>query len=323
MPQKRNVLKEVNKTLNKMELASGQKSLIAKIKKLKKEKNAICLVHNYQRPEIYEVADFIGDSFALSQQAGKTNADIIVFCGVKFMAESAKILNPSRKVLLPVLTAGCPLAEMISIEELRELKKKYPAAAVVSYVNTTAEIKAESDVCCTSANAVKVVDSLPNKKVIFVPDYNLAKWVELQSSKKIIAWGGYCYIHSKVQYENIIKAKKAQPEAKILAHPECDLKILEIADAVLGTEGMLNYARNSEAKKFVIVTEEGMPTRLQKELPDKKFYSAAGVCINQKKTHLEDVYNSLKEEKYEINPEKGIIKKAAIALGKMIEAGRD
>lgn len=306
-----------------MGLASGQKSFIAKIKKLKEEKNAICLVHNYQRPEIYEIADFIGDSFALSKEAAKTNTDIIVFCGVRFMAESAKILNPRKKVLLPVLTAGCPLAEMINVEELKELKNRHPKAAVVSYVNTTADVKAESDVCCTSANAVKVVNSLPNKEIIFVPDCNLAKWVELQSSKKIIAWKGYCYVHSKVQYENIIQAKKAQPEAKILAHPECDLKILRIADAVLGTEGMLNYARNSEAKKFIIVTEEGMTTRLQKELPDKKFYSAAGVCINQKKTHLEDVYNALKEEKYDIDLDGEIIKKARIALEKMIEAGRD
>lgn len=303
-------------------ISTEQKRLISKINVLKKEKNAICLVHNYQRPEIYEIADSIGDSFALSKEATRTNADIIVFCGVRFMAESAKILNPGKRVLLPSLSAGCPLADMVDSDDVKELKAKYPNAAVVGYVNTTADVKAECDVCCTSANAAKVINSLPQKEVIFVPDYNLAKWVQLHSKKKIIPWEGYCYVHSNILYEKIIQAKKAHPNAKVLAHPECDLRILNIADAVLGTEGMMKYSNESEAKEFIIITEEGMVNRLQREMPEKRFYAAGGVCINQKKTHLEDVYAALKEEKYEIELEEHVIKKAKNSLGRMIEIGR-
>jgi quinolinate synthase len=300
-----------------------QKRLIYKIKNLKKEKNAICLVHNYQRPEIYEIADFIGDSFGLSREASKTDAKVIVFCGVRFMAESAKILNQEKRVLLPSLEAGCPLADMISVDDLKRLKTRHPEAAVVAYVNTSAEVKAECDVCCTSANALKVVNSLPQNEIIFVPDYNMAKWVQMHTKKKIIAWKGDCYVHSRILYEKIAGAKKAHPEAKILAHPECSMDILKIADAVLGTEGMLKYASESESREFVIATEEGMVYKLQKELPDKKFYSAGGICFNQKKIHLEDVYDSLKKGQYEIEVSSDIMARARKALDKMLEMGRE
>jgi quinolinate synthase len=297
-------------------------NLISKINKLKKEKNAIILVHNYQRPEIYRVADFIGDSLELSKEAAKTDADIIVFCGVDFMAESAKILNPDKKVLIPVKGAECPMAGMVNRKELLNLKKQYSDAAVVSYVNTSAETKAESDICCTSTNCVDVVNSLPQKEIIFVPDENLANYVQTKTDKKIIPWKGFCYVHAKITADQVKEAKNLHPNAKVLVHPECRMDVIELADDVCSTSQMLYRAKEDEAKEFIIITEHGLVERLNMELPEKKFYSIVATCIQQKKNTLPAVLRSLQKEIYPVNIDKKIIKKARIALDRMLTVSK-
>ncbi|MFC1705184.1 quinolinate synthase NadA [Nanoarchaeota archaeon] len=297
------------------------RELIEKINELKKQKQAVILVHNYQRKEIYEVADFIGDSLDLAKKAASTKAKIIVFCGVDFMAETAKILSPESKVLLPVISATCPMANMVDVSKLKELKKKHPDAAVVSYVNTTADVKAESDVCCTSMNAVDIINKLPNKKIIFVPDVHLGEWVKGHTDKEIILCEGFCIVHSKIMLDQAKEAKKLHPDAKLVAHPEAPLEVLEIADHVTGTGGMIKYAKESSAEEFIIATEEGMVNRLINEVPDKKFYSIGGICFNMKKNTLERVYESLQKEQHEITVDKQIADKARKALQKMIELG--
>jgi len=297
-------------------------NLISKIKKLKKEKNAVILVHNYQRPEIYEVADFIGDSLELSREAAKTDADIIVFCGVDFMAESAKILNPEKKVLIPVRESECPMAGMVSKKDLLNFKKQYPDAAVVSYVNTRAETKAESDICCTSANAVDVVNSLPQKEIIFVPDENLANYVQSNSDKSIIPWKGFCYVHAKITANQVREAKRLHPEAKVLVHPECKLEVIELADYVCSTSQMLYRAKQDPAKEFIVVTEHGMVERLKLEIPDKRFYMIVATCIQMKKNTLEKVLRSLRDEIYPIKLDEEIMRKARKALEKMLQVSR-
>ena len=296
-----------------------QKELIEKINELKKEKNAVILVHNYQRKEIYDVADFIGDSLDLAKKAASVDAEIIVFCGVDFMAETAKILTPKSKVLLPSKDATCPMAQMITVEKLREMKSKYPDAAVVSYVNTNADIKAESDVCCTSMNAVLIVEKIPFDKIIFVPDVHLGEWVKEHTKKEIITCEGFCFVHSKILVDSAKKAKELHPDAKLVAHPESPLEVLKIADYVTGTGGMIKYAKEEDVKEFIIATEEGMINRLKKEVPDKKFYAIGGVCFNMKKTTLERVYSALLNEEFEINVDLDIANKAKKALDKMIE----
>lgn len=298
-----------------------QKELIEKINRLKQEKDAVILVHNYQRKEIYEVADLLGDSLDLAKKAANVKAKIIVFCGVDFMAETAKILNPAAKVLLPAKDASCPMANMIKVEKLREMKKMYPDAAVVSYVNTNADVKAESDACCTSMNAVDIVNKLPQKKIIFVPDINLGKWVQAHTHKEIILCSGFCLVHHKFTAEQIKESKKLHPNAKIIAHPEAPLDVLKLSDYVTGTGGMIKTAKEDSAKEFIIVTEEGMVNRLIKEVPDKKFYAIGSVCFNMKKTTLEKVYEALEKEQFEIKVPVEIARKAKIALDKMIELG--
>ena len=297
-------------------------NLINKINKLKKAKNAVILVHNYQRPEIYKVADFIGDSLELCREAAKTDADIIVFCGVDFMAESAKILNPDKKVLIPVREAECPMAGMVTKKNLLNLKKQYPNAAVVSYVNTRAETKAESDVCCTSANAVDVVNSLSQEEVIFVPDENLANYVQSKTNKKIIPWKGFCYVHAKISADQVKEAKRLHPDAKILVHPECKMEVIELADYVCSTSQILYRAKQDPSEEFIIVTEQGMVERLKLEIPDKKFYMIVATCVQMKKNTLEKVLRSLKEEIYPINLDDEIIKKARKALEKMLDVSK-
>lgn len=292
-------------------------NLVERINALKKEKEAIILVHNYQRKEIYEVADFIGDSLALSKEAAKTKAKIIVFCGVDFMAESAKILNPNKKVLIPTRVAKCPMAAMINSEQLREFKQKHKAP-VVCYINTTADVKAYSDVCCTSMNAVDIVNSLSKDKIIFVPDQNLGKYVQSKSNKKLILWPGYCYVHANISAEKIKEAKLLHPRAKVIAHPECRPEVLKLADHICGTGGMIKYVKESKAKEFIIATEEGMCNRLEREVKGKIFYRAGGVCFNMKEITLERVYNSLKYEQYEIKLSQEIIKAAYKALARML-----
>ncbi len=297
----------------------NKKELIDRINSLKKEKNAVILVHNYQNPEIYEVADFLGDSLDLSRKAAGTDADIIVFCGVRFMAETAKILSPDKIVLLPDVEAGCQMADMVMAEEVRSLKDKLPNIPVVSYVNTTADVKAESDFCCTSANAVKVVNSIPEKDVIFVPDRNLGSYVGSQTNKNMVLSEGYCYVHDNITSEDVLKAKKEHPDAKVVAHPECREEVLKLADSVESTGGMLRYAKESDSDEFIIVTEVGMTERLKREIPDKKFYPVGKVCINMKKITLEKVLASLENEQYKIEVEEDIRLRAKKALDRMLE----
>jgi len=294
--------------------------LIEKINALKKEKNAVILVHNYQSPEIYKVADFLGDSLDLSRKAAKTDNDIIVFCGVHFMAETAKILNPSKIVLLPALDAGCPMADMATLEGIEQLKKKHPGAAVACYVNTTAEIKAVSDICVTSANAVQVINFLKEDTVLFVPDKNLAYYVAQHTKKTIIPYEGFCHVHQRFTKKDIEKARKIFPDAPIIAHPECPPEVLKLADYVSSTSGMINVAKNLKAKEIIIATEIGMIERLQLELPAKKFYSlgSAKICVNMKKTTLEHVYNSLLKEQYQIHVPEHIAAKAKICVERML-----
>lgn len=298
--------------------------LIAKINVLKKEKNAVIIVHNYQRDEVQEIADYRGDSLALAQAAVRTDAKIIVFCGVHFMAESAAILNPGKKVLLPVKEAGCPLADMITVEKLKDKKKQYPDAAVVCYVNSSAAVKAESDIACTSSNAIKVVKSLKEKKVIFVPDKNLGRYVQSQvPEKEIILWEGFCATHIRLTEEDVVAAKKRHPEAEFIAHPECNPEVLRLADAVCSTGGMFSYVRSSPKKEFIIGTENGMLFGLKKENPDKKFYMPTThlVCANMKLTTLGWVLHSLEHEVYEIRVPKDIAQKARKSLERMLNLG--
>jgi len=298
-----------------------ENGLIDKINRLKQKKNAVILVHNYQRPEIYRVADFIGDSYGLSKKATQTKADFIVFCGVDFMAESAYILNPEKTVLIPTDQAKCPMAAMVNAQDLRKLKEKLPKAAVVSYVNTTAEVKAESDICCTSANAVEVVSSLPHKEVIFVPDANLAKYVARHTDKKIIPWDGWCYVHNKFTADGLKEARRLHPDAKVLVHPECVPSVIDLADQVCSTTGMVDYVKRSQDKKFIIATEIGIIERLKLEAPEKKCLQAppGGTCIQMKKNNLQLVLEALEKEQYKVTVPEDIRIKSKAALDKMLD----
>ena len=296
-------------------------NIVEEITRLKKEKDAIILVHNYQRPEIQNIADFLGDSLGLAREAAKTDARIIIFCGVRFMAETAKILSPEKMVLLPRKEAGCPMADMITAEDLRKLKEKHTDAKVVSYVNTNADVKAESDVCCTSANVIEVVRNVKAESIIFTPDKNLAAYCQRFVDKEIIPWNGYCYVHEKIREEEVRLVKEKFPDALLLIHPECNPSVIDLADEVLSTSGMVNLAKKSDKKRFLIGTEEGLIYRLKKENPGKEFYAAgtAKMCRNMKLTTLNDVYFSLKEERYAIELPEGIIKSAQKALMAMLK----
>ena len=295
-----------------------------RIKHLKKDKNAIILAHNYQRSDVQDAADFVGDSFGLSQKAVSSGADVIVFCGVDFMAESAAVLNPEKTVLMPELSAQCPMAAMITPVALKLEKQKYPDAAVVCYVNTSAAVKAESDVCCTSANAIKVVNSLEENEIIFVPDRNLALYVAANTKKKIIPWNGYCPTHHLILPGDILLEKEEHPEAEVLVHPECRPDVVELADKVLSTSGMLKYASQSTSKEFIIGTEIGLLHRLNKENPDKKFIPATkyAVCPNMKMNTLGSIIRALEKNEHVIKVPEAIRKKAKLALDRMLEVGR-
>jgi len=297
-----------------------KKKLIERIKQLKKEKNTVILAHVYQRPEIYEVADFIGDSYGLSKKATETNADIIVFCGVDFMAESAYILNPEKTVLIPTTQAQCPMAAMVDVDGLRKLKQQYSGAAVVSYVNTTADVKAESDICCTSANAVKVVNSLEEDTVIFVPDSNLAHYVMKNTDKTVIPWSGWCYVHRKFSPEGLKQAKALHVDAKVLVHPECIPKVVDLADEVFSTTGMINYVKQSPDKTFIIATEVGVIERLKQMFPEKVFFQAppGGTCLQMKKTTLELILEALEKEQFKVTVPENIRVRAKKALDRML-----
>ncbi len=299
----------------------GKKELQDKIRKLVKEKHAILLAHNYQRAEIQEIADLTGDSYELSVKASKTNADIIVFCGVRFMAESAKILSPDKTVLLPNANAGCPMADMITAQQLEELKSQYPDAYVVSYVNTNADVKALSDVCCTSSNAVNIVKAVPVQKVIFVPDKNLGSYVKKFVDKDMIIWNGYCPTHHHIYPEEIKLLKEKYPDAPFVCHPECRPEVVELADKVASTSGILKFARDDPHQRFIIGTEEGIMYQLKKNNPDKEFILASHgfICPNMKRTRLEDIVLSLEKNQYEIRLLPAIIEKARLPLERMIE----
>lgn len=301
-----------------------QKELAGEIRELKKVKNAVILCHNYQRPEIYEVADFIGDSLDLALRAKGTKAKIIVFCGVDFMAESAKILNPSKKVLHPDFEARCPMAAMVTVAALARKKKDFPNAGVVAYINTSAATKAESDIVCTSANFAKVAESLQAKEIIFVPDYNMGKYLQQEmkkakTEKTVIPWHGFCYVHDFIEPAEVRRLMKEHPGAEVLVHPESPADVIKLADHVLGTGGMLKHAKSSKAKEFIVATEEGMCHRLRREVPGKKFYPAGGICQNMKRITLEKVYECLKSEKNEVKVPEKVAARARKALERMLE----
>ena len=299
-------------------------SLRDEVQRLKEERNAIVLAHNYQVPEVQDVADFIGDSLGLSQKAAKTDAEVIVFCGVDFMAESAKILSPHKTVLLPELHAMCPMSAMIDGAAMRRLKAQHPSAESVAYVNTSAEVKAEVDICCTSSNAIKVVASLTSKEVIFVPDANLGYWVQrTEKQKKLILWPGFCPTHDSITTEMILTQKRLHPKAVVLAHPECRPEVLDMVDAVRSTEGMVNYARDSEATEFIIATEKEMVYRLHTLIPTKKFYSLPGVtCPNMKRINLKSVVKALEKMQHEVIIPDDILQRARVPLERMMAVGR-
>jgi quinolinate synthase len=298
--------------------------MIAEIRALASEKRAVILAHNYQRAEVQDVADFVGDSLGLSRTASDTDADVIIFCGVHFMAETAKILAPGKTVVLPVIDAGCPMADMITAEKLAAWKAEYPGVPVVTYVNSTAEVKALTDVCCTSANAPQVVRSLGVDRVLFAPDRNLAHWVAEQvPGVEVIAWQGFCPTHERIRAEHVVVAKEAHPDAEVLAHPECRPEVLELADAVLSTSGMLRRAAESPATDFIVVTEEGLLHGLEKAAPGKRFFTLdpCAVCPNMKKTTLPDVLRALQTLEPRIEVPDEVRALALAAVERMVEIG--
>ncbi|MFO8241241.1 MAG: quinolinate synthase NadA [Dissulfuribacterales bacterium] len=303
----------------------SNKELAGKIRELAKEKNAIILAHNYQVPEVQDIADLTGDSLALSIQASETEADIIIFCGVRFMAETAAIVCPDKKVILPVKNAGCGMADMLNASELKAEKAKYPGIPVVTYVNSTAEVKAESDICCTSANAVQVVKSLKATEVLMTPDKNLAMWAQRHTDKKIHYWSGYCPIHNELTIDQIKKAKAAHPEALLMAHPECVPEVLDMADAVRSTSGMLTFAAESKAKEFIVATEVGLLHQLKKQNPQKQFYAASSemICKDMKKTGLKELLRALQTEGPVIILPEPIRLRALKAVERMMAVPRD
>lgn len=292
------------------------------IEKLKEEKGAVILAHNYQLPEVQELADFTGDSLELARKSAELNCKTIIFCGVRFMAETAKILSPEKKVLLPEIDAGCPLADMAKPGDVIKLKEKHPDAWIVSYVNTSAEIKALTDVCCTSANADKVVKNVPVEEIIFLPDRNLCSYVKKRvPGKKIICWDGYCPVHRKFTPEELMQARNLHPNAEILVHPECDPAVQELADGIYSTSGMLKRAKETDAKKIIIGTEEGILFRIKKENPEKEIYSLGSPksCYNMKKITIQSLEDSLEKGQYEIDLPDHIIKKAQMSLERMLK----
>jgi len=302
-------------------LTGEDAALTQKINSLKKEKKAVILAHNYQPGEVQDIADVVGDSLELSQKAAKSDAEVIVFCGVSFMAETASILCPDKTVLLPELSAGCPMADMITADQLRRKKQELPAATVVCYINSTADVKAEADICCTSANAVEVVTSLDNNQIIFVPDQYLGHYVSTKVDKDYCLWPGYCPAHARIQPEHILEAKEAHPQAKVVVHPECRPEVIDLADAVLGTGGMCRYARREDVGQLIVATEVGMIYRLKKDNPAKQFYPALeqAVCADMKRISLAKVLRSLETLTPEVKVPEDTRLKAKLAVDRMLE----
>ena len=316
------IYQKVSKTIPEIEWAIHA-PYIYKINKLKKEKNAVILAHNYQTPEIYHgISDFSADSLALAVEAAKTKADIIVMCGVHFMAETAKLMSPDKKVLLPDMDAGCSLSSSITGEDVRNLKKKYPGVPVVSYVNTSAEVKAETDICCTSANALKIVQSLGVKKVIFLPDDFLAKYVASQTDVEIISWKGTCEVHEQFNDKEINEIRKKNPGIKIIAHPECPPDVIRASDFAGSTSGMIKYVRDNQPEKVMMVTECSMSDNVQIDNPNVKFIRPCNLCPHMKKITLPKILDCLENETNELIMDKETIEKARKSVERMAEIGR-
>ncbi len=299
--------------------------LTEKILSLKKRRNAVILSHNYQLGEVQNIADFVGDSLELSQNAARTDAAVIVFCGVHFMAETASILSPNKTVLLPDINAGCPMANMITAEKLRNRKEEFPGVPVVCYVNSTAEVKAESDVCCTSANAAKVVQSVDAQEILFVPDQYLGHFISTKTTKKIIFWPGFCPTHIRIRSEDITRLRLEYPQAKVIVHPECRPEVIALTDEVLSTGGMCRFARQTEAGEIIVGTEVGIIHRLRKENPGKKFIPASeqAVCPNMKLITLEKILWTLEEMAPDVKVPEEIRIKAKRVVDRMLEIGTD
>ena len=299
--------------------------IVEKINALKKEKNAVILAHCYQPVEIDLVADYVGDSLKLSQVAAETDADIIVFAGVFFMAQTAKLLSPNKKVLLPQIHAGCRMADMISYKQLKEFKAMHPDIPTVCYVNSTAEVKSECDMCCTSSNAVNIVKSMNEEKILFVPDTYLGKWVEKQlGNVEVITYPGFCPTHLQIRPKDIEEARKAHPNALVLAHPECHMSVSDMADYVGSTTGIMKFAKESDNRSFIIATEQGVVDRLKRDLSDKEIIPVKDnvVCPNMKMTSLEDILEVLETEKNEINVDADIAEKAVKCIDRMLEVSK-
>ena len=293
-----------------------------RIEELKKAKNAVIMAHYYVEDEVQDIADYIGDSYYLSDMATKVDADVIVLCGVAFMGESAKVLNPDKKVLLPALDADCPMAHMATVEKIEEIRSQYEDVAVVCYVNSTAELKAASDVCVTSANALKIVKALPNKHIFFIPDQNLAHYIADQLPEKHFIFNdGFCHVHHTVTVEQIMEAKKARPEALVLVHPECKPEVTAMADYIGSTSGIIKFATESDAKQFIVVTEMGVMHELKKRNPDKSFYTAGNmqVCPNMKKITLDKIIDALEQEKPEVIMDASLMEAAHKPMVRMLE----
>jgi quinolinate synthase len=298
-------------------------ALIEHIFDLKKQRNAVILAHNYQLAEVQDIADFTGDSLELSRKAAATDAEVIVFCGVHFMAETAKILSPQKAVLIPDVHAGCPMADMINVEQLREFKAQYPGRPVVAYVNTTADVKAESDICCTSANAVKIVESLDAQEILFVPDKCLGAYVASKTEKRVILYSGYCPTHHRILPQHVLEQKDKHPSAMVIAHPECTPEVLALADVIASTSGIVNYIAQSDVKEFIVCTEQGLLHRLRKDNPEKVFYNPGNlnICPNMKKITLEKVAWSLEDMVHRVEVPEDIIAKARAAIDGMVAIG--
>ena len=305
-------------------MTNSNSQLINKILQLKKQRNAIILAHNYQPGEVQDIADFVGDSLELSQKAARTDAEVIIFCGVHFMAETASILCPDKAVLLPDINAGCPMANMVTAEKLIKKKQEFPNATVVCYINSSAEVKAESDICCTSANAVKVIESLDAREILFVPDQYLGHYISTKTDKEMILWPGFCPTHVRIQAEDISRLKGKYPQSKAVVHPECRPEVIALADEVLSTGGMFRFAQETDAREIIVGTETGIIHRLKKENPGKKFIPASekAVCPNMKLITLEKVLWSLEDMALEVRVPEEVRLKAKVAVDRMLEIGR-
>lgn len=301
------------------------KEINEKINELKKQRNAVILVHNYQIQDVQSIADFTGDSLELSRKAAETDADVIVFCGVHFMAETASILSPDKKVLLPDLQSGCPMADMINRQQLIQFKKENPGASVVTYINSTAEVKAETDICCTSSNAVNIVKSIGNDKIIFCPDRNLGSYVQKVLNKKLILWQGFCPTHMRMLPEYLIEKKIKYPEAVVLVHPECMPETVALADEVLSTTGIMKYVKSSNANEFIIGTENEITFVLRRMYPGKIFHTVSDIalCPNMKKNTLEKVLWTLEDMKNEVKVPEDIRKKAYEPIKRMLDISQN